>query len=101
VNVDAGTVGRTLLLQIVAHVKTPPRVIGERITRSARASLPPGVIACAFSQHLALAADLSRMPHPEPDDDLDEYEAHALGLLDTLPLINVAEEVPPPMDERH
>lgn len=35
------------------------------------------------------------------DNALDDHDAHAVGLLDTLPMIPVEEEVPPPIEERH
>lgn len=31
----------------------------------------------------------------------DDHDRHAAGELDTLPLIPRAEEVPPPLEERH
>lgn len=35
------------------------------------------------------------------DNDRDDYDRHAAGELDTVPLIPRAEEAPPPPAERH
>ncbi len=41
-----------------------------------------------------------RPPMHDEDEELDEHELHALGLLDTLPLFRAADSVPP-KDEQH
>jgi len=35
----------------------------------------------------------------DEEDELDDYELDAMALLDTLPMLPVHREVPPPADE--